>query len=293
MTNQKSKYELIKFEDGEFSLDVNVSPTEDTVWLTQQQMALLFGKARSTITEHILSIFKEMELEESSVCRYFRHTAKDGKEYNVKYYNLDMIISVGYRVNSKRGILFRKWATTILKQYLLKGIAINEKRCLAHSDSLFGINQQLDTYNLRLTSVEERLDLLTNTENLLNNKLFYENEIYDAYSYIKQLFLSASTSITIIDGYIDISVLDMLNDIHIPITIYTYPNANITNQDISTFSINHNLNVFKTSLIHDRFIIIDSIIYSLGASIKDAGKKRFVMTKLEAVSVNDLLKNIN
>ena len=140
MKNQKSNYELTEFEDGEFSLDVSVSPLEDTVWLTQQQMSLLLGKARNTITEHILSIFKEMELEENSVDRFFRHTAKDEKEYNVKYYNLDMITAVGYRVNSKRGILFRKWATTILKQYLLKRISVNEKRCLTHSDTLCEIN---------------------------------------------------------------------------------------------------------------------------------------------------------
>lgn len=292
MKNQKSNYELTEFEDGEFSLDVSVSPLEDPVWLTQQQMSLLLGKARNTITEHILSIFKEMELEENSVCRFLRHTAKDEKEYNVKYYNLDMIIAVGYRVNSKRGILFRKWATTILKQYLLKGIAVNEKRCLTHSDTLCEINQQLASYHIRLTTVEEKLDVLTDTDRLLNNKLFYEDEIYDAYSYIKQLLLSASSSIIIIDGYIDISVLDMLNDVRIPITIYTYPNAQLTNQDISKFSINHDLKVFKISLVHDRFIIIDSVIYSLGASIKDAGKKKFVMTKVETISVDDLLKNI-
>ena len=133
---------------------------------------------------------------------------------------------------------------------------------------------------------------MTDTDRLLNNKLFYEDEIYDAYSYIKQLLLSASSSIIIIDGYIDISVLDMLNDVRIPITIYTYPNAQLTNQDISKFSINHDLKVFKISLVHDRFIIIDSVIYSLGASIKDAGKKKFVMTKVETISVDDLLKNI-
>lgn len=106
------------------------------------------------------------------------------------------------------------------------------------------------------------------------------------------MLLSATTSIIIIDGYIDLSVLDMLVDISVPIKIYTYPSAQLTKQDISTFSINHNLIVYKTSLIHDRFIIIDSTIYSIGSSIKDVGKKRFVMTKIESIIVDDLLKNL-
>ncbi|MDE7162200.1 MAG: virulence RhuM family protein [Anaeroplasmataceae bacterium] len=289
---KETKYDLIKFEDGEFSLDVNVSPLEDTVWLTQSEMALLFGKARNTISEHIVTIFKEMELDETSVCRYFRHTAKDGKEYKVKYYNLDMIISVGYRVNSKRGIQFRRWATSILKQYLIKGISINEKRCLAHSDSLIEMNQQLSSYNLRLTSVEEKIDFLTNTDTIWNNKLFYEDQVYDAYSYIKQLFTSAKDSITLIDGYVDLSVLNMLVGISLPITIYTYPSASLSNQDIEKFSIQHGLTVIKTNKIHDRFIIIDDSIYLCGSSIKDVGKKRFVLTRLESITQADLLNNI-
>lgn len=292
MTNQENKYELIKFEDGEFSLDVNISPNEDTVWLCINDIASLFQRDISVVGKHIRNILKENELKKESVWAKFAYTATDGKTYLVDYYNLDMILAVGYRVNSKRGILFRRWATSILKQYLLKGISINEKRCLAHSDNLYRINQQLASYNLRLTSVEEKLDILTNKDTILNSKLFYENEIYDAYSYIKQLFLSATTSIIIIDGYVDLSVLDMLSSITISITVYTYPSTKLTKQDIDKFKENHDLTIVKTNKIHDRFIIIDSIIYSTGASIKDAGKKRFVMTKIESISVNDLLKNI-
>jgi hypothetical protein len=136
MTNiEKINYELIKFEDENFSLDVNVSPSEETVWLTQTQIAELYEKDRKTITRHISNIFRDLELNENSVCSFFEHTASDGKKYNVKFYNLDMILAVGYRVKSKRGILFRRWANSILKQYLLYGHAINETRCLAHSDN--------------------------------------------------------------------------------------------------------------------------------------------------------------
>ena len=136
MTNiEKINYELIKFEDENFSLDVNVSPSEETVWLSQAQIAELYEKDRKTITRHISNIFRDLELNENSVCSFFEHTASDGKKYNVKFYNLDMILAVGYRVKSKRGILFRRWANSILKQYLFYGHTINETRCLAHSDN--------------------------------------------------------------------------------------------------------------------------------------------------------------
>ena len=125
-SNTNEKNEIIIFENQEVKLEVNMK--DETVWLTQKQMAELFGKDRRTITRHIQNIYKDEELNENSVCSYFEHTAGDGKTYKVQYYNLDMIISVGYRVNSKQGIAFRKWATKILKDYMLKGYAANQKR---------------------------------------------------------------------------------------------------------------------------------------------------------------------
>ena len=122
----KEKNEIILFKNQGVKLEVNLK--DETVWLTQKQMAKLFEKDRKTITRHIQNIYKDGELEEKSVCSFFEHTAEDGKKYNVQYYNLDMIISIGYRVNSKRGILFRKWATNILKDYMLKGYAVNKQR---------------------------------------------------------------------------------------------------------------------------------------------------------------------
>ena len=128
MNNQEKKYELIKFEDGEFSLDVNVSPNEDTVWLTQKDLTLLFNVDKSRISRHIKNILDEGELDFSVVAENAT-TGTDGKTYSTRYYNLDMIIAVGYRVNSKRGTQFRKWANSVLKQYLLNGYSINNKRC--------------------------------------------------------------------------------------------------------------------------------------------------------------------
>ena len=294
MNSQKNNYELIKFEDGEFSLDVTVSPIENTVWLTQKQMAELYKVSSDNIGLHIKNILKEKELddsttEESSVVQI---EGKRKVKRKTKIYNLDMIISVGYRVNSKRGILFRKWAASVLKQYMMNGYSLNEKRCLECHENLISLNNKVNILVEHDRKHSQEIKNLSNLDVLLKDKLFYENEIFDAYSYIKQLFLSATTSIIIIDGYVDLSVLDMLNAITIPITIYTYPNANLTKQDIEKFSICHTLKMYRTSLIHDRFIIIDSTIYSVGTSIKDVGKKRFVMTKIESISVNDLLKNV-
>ncbi|MDE6660833.1 MAG: virulence RhuM family protein [Anaeroplasmataceae bacterium] len=290
MQNTK-KYDLIKFEDGEFSLDVNVSPNEETVWLTQAGLVQLFDVDKSRISRHIKNILSCKELPKSVVAENAT-TALDGKTYLVKYYNLDMILAVGYRVNSKRGILFRKWATSILKQYMMNGYSVNEKRCLECQENLISLNNKVNSLieqtNENTISVKE----LKQPQTLLSDKLFYEGEIFDAYSYIKQLFLSAKSSITLVDGYIDLSVLDMLVDISIPITIYTYPSSTLTNQDIERFSIEHNLTFIKTNKIHDRFIIIDDTIYLCGSSIKDVGKKRFVLVKLLTITKEELLNKI-
>ena len=153
MTNiEKTNFELIKFEDGDFSLDVNVSPNEETVWLTQAQIAELFQKAKSTINEHIKKILKSSELYERDCVSKFGKT-----EFTTKptyYYNLDMILAVGYRVNSERGILFRRWANSILKQFLLNGHAINETRCLAHSDNIIKMNNIIESMNTRMDNFE-------------------------------------------------------------------------------------------------------------------------------------------
>ena len=140
--NEAISYEIVKFSDGDVSLDVNVSPNEDTVWLTQGDMAKLFDNTKQNISLHINNIFEEKELYKNSVVKESLTTANDGKEYKVSYYNLDVIISVGYRVKSFRGTLFRQWANNILKQYLIKGYSINSKRCLEHSDIILSLQKE-------------------------------------------------------------------------------------------------------------------------------------------------------
>ena len=215
-----------------------------------------------------------------------------GVDQRVVFYSLNVIISVGYRVKSKRGVLFRQWANSVLKQYLLNGYSINNKRCIECQENIITLNNKVNNLIENTSNINNRLLSLESTDNILSNMLFYENNIFEAYSYIKKLLLSAKKEIIIIDGYIDITVLDMLNEINIPITIYTLPSASITKQDINKFQINHILTIKRNNIIHDRFLIIDDDIYSIGASIKDVGKKRFVMTKIISISKQELLKNI-
>jgi len=161
------KNEIVLFKNQNVKLEVNMK--DETVWLSQSQMAELFGKDRKTITRHIQNIYKDGELEEKLVCSFFEHTANDGKKYNVQFYNLDMIISVGYRVNSKQGIIFRKWATKILKDYMIKGYAFNQKRLeyLEKTIKLIDIAGRIDT-ELKGTEAQEIIKVINNYSNALN-----------------------------------------------------------------------------------------------------------------------------
>ena len=289
---ENKNYELIKFEDGDFSLDVNVSPNEDTVWLTQAQIAELYERERSVITKHIKNIIIENELSSNSTCANFAQVQNEGGrlvERYVTYYNLDMILAIGYRVKSSRGNMFRRWANSILKQYLMKGHVVNESRCIAHSDNIIQMNNTINNINDRLSNVELRLDNLTSID-IFKDKIFYNGELFIEYSFIKDLFNKATTRIIIIDYYLNYSVLEMLNDITLPITIYIGDSTPITLNELNLFSTNHDLTVIRTNKYHDRFIIVDDELYNIGSSIKDIGKKISHISKLENVNIGDLLK---
>ena len=243
------------------------------------------------VSLHIKNIYTSKELdpigtfEETSIVRTEGVRTVKRK---IKLYNLDIIISVGYRVNSKRGIMFRKWTSSILKQYLLNGQVINTDRCLAHSDNLIQMNNAIKSMNKRLESVEMKLDSLTSID-YFKDKLFYNGELFEGYSFVKNLFKKAINRIIIIDSYLDYSVLEIMNDVNIDITIYIASHTPITNREISLFQTNHCLNVIRTNDYHDRFIIIDDELYSVGSSIKDIGKKISHISKLESIFIDDLL----
>jgi len=297
------KYEIVKFTDDYFELDVNVSPYEDTVWLTSEDMARLFETERSVITKHINNVYIDDELDKNSTCAKIAQVQiEGGRRINrqINYYNLDMIIAIGYRVKSKRGLIFRKWASKIIKEYLVNGYAISPSRVVVTNENylnLVNAVERIDStqieINKRLITVEQRL---SNTE-LPTEKIFFDGQFYDAYSLIQPIFEKANDEIIIIDNYLDRSILDRLAVKKNEVKVMIYTNAatsKLIELDINAFNKQYRfLTVGYTSKVHDRYIIIDKfILYQVGASLKDAGKKIFSITKLDPSFIGELLNKI-
>ena len=281
MNIQEKKYELIKFEDGDFSLDVNVSPNEETVWLTQEQMALLFNVDRTRIVRHINNIYSDNELDMLSTCAENAQVQFEGirqVKRKIKIYNLDMIIAVGYRVNSKRGTQFRKWGNSVLKKYLLNGYAINAERIMAYQSNIL----QLEA---NVINIENRLKNLEMTIYSDNTQIIFEGEILEPYTFLRKLFFLARNEITIIDQYADKFLLTMLSDLKVKITIVTSTSSYLNKEIIP-----NNITIIHNDIIHDRFIVIDDLVYAIGSSFNDIGKKRFFMMKLENITKDMILK---
>lgn len=287
-----NKYEIVKFVDDEVKLDVNISPLEKTIWINIEQMSVLFERDRSVISKHIKNIFLEGELLENSVCAFFAHTANDGKIYNVKYYNLDVVISVGYRVKSKRGVLFRQWASNIIQEYLIKGYAINEERSLVTNENYVRLINKVESLDERVNNIEKEYK----PKEFKNTQLFFDGEFYDAYTLIQSLFESANKEIIIIDNYVDRTILDRLvvKKSGVQILIYTSINSRLLSRDIDAFNNQYGgLDVRYTTNVHDRYIIIDqNKLYHLGHSIKDLGKKIFSISESDNSLISVLLSNI-
>ena len=272
---------LIAFEHNGISLDVNVSPDEDTVWLTKDQITILYDTTRQNIEYHINNIYAENELEAWATCKEILQVQTENNRKvtrAVNMYNLDMIISLGYRINSKKGIIFRKWATKVLKQYLLKGYSINEERCIVCHNSVLQIENKLNEMQNKIHNIEE-------TIYQENEKLLYEGEIVDAYTFIRKLFFLAKREITIIDSYADKFLLSMLTDIKVNVSIITSSNSYLNNIELQ-----ENISLIKNDIIHDRFIIIDDVVYMIGTSINEIGKKRFVIIKSNNLTKDKILK---
>ena len=277
MNNKDNNYELIKFEDGNFSLDVKVSPNEDTVWLNAQEIAMLFERDYKTILKHITNIFNEKELIKESNSQNLRLTGNDKPTI---YYSLDVIISVGYRVKSKRGVVFRKWANSILKQYLLNGYVINKDRVIAYQSNILKLEASF-------INIENRLKNLEETVYADNDLIVFEGEILEPYTFLRKLFFLAKTRIIIIDNYADNFLLSMLSDIKVNIIIYTSNNSYLNNTNIKD-----NIEIIKSDLFHDRYLIIDDITYTMGTSFNSIGKKRFTITRLTDITADMLTKGI-
>lgn len=273
--NRTSDKIILYKPDSTISLDVRVE--NDTVWLSQAQMADLFLRDRTVITKHINNIFKEQELEESSNV-HFLHIANSDKP--VKLYSLDVIISVGYRVKSIRGTQFRQWANKILKDYLLKGYSLNQR--LLHIESR--IDRKLSEHDRRLDELTDKVDFFVRTSLPPVEGVFFNGQIFDAYKFVCDLIKSAHKRIILIDNYIDESVLTLLDkrSVDIKATIYTQSISKQLQLDIDRHNAQYaTIEILKAKAVHDRFLIIDDTIFHIGASIKDLGKKLFAFSKME------------
>jgi hypothetical protein len=261
--------EIILYKSDRLSSHIEVRIEDETVWLTQMQMADLFQTTRNNVTLHIGNIFKEEELVTTSVSKDFLLTAKDGKKYKTKLYNLDVIISVGYRVKSKTGTQFRIWATNTLKSYLLKGFAMQDS---------------IERIEKKLYEQDTKIEFLLNTNLIPNQGIFYDGQVFDAHAFVLKIIKSATKSIFLFDNYIDATVLTQLSNRKKGVQVILYTKA-LTQQlqlDIDRYNQQYEpIEVVIFSKSHDRFLIIDSSeVYHLGASLKDLGKKWFAFSKL-------------
>jgi len=267
------------------SVKLEVLLENETVWLTQPQMSILFDRDRTVIGRHVRNIFVEGELQENMVCAKIAHTTQHGaikektQTTDMKFYNLDVIISVGYRVKSRQGTIFRQWANRVLKDYILRGYAIN---------------QRFERIEERLATHDKQISFFVRTALPPAQGIFYEGQIFDAYVFVSDLIKTAKKSIILIDNYIDETVLLLLSKRKTKVSakIYTKHISKQLQLDLTKHNTQYNLiDIKKSDTFHDRFLIIDDTVYLFGASLKDLGKKMFAFSKMEMKAI-DILKNL-
>lgn len=266
--------EIILYQpDSTLSLDVRVE--NDTVWLNRNQIATLFDRDVKTIGKHINNALKE-ELDGLSVIAKFATTASDGKTYQVEYYNIEMITSIGYRVKSKRGVQFRVWANKILKDYLLRGYSVNQR--LLHMESR--IDHRLSEHDNQIKELSGKVDFFLRTSLPPKEGVLFDGQIFDAYLFVCDLIKRAKKRIVLIDNYIDETVLTLLDKRHAGViaTIYTKRISRQLQLDMERHNDQYApIDVRTAPNIHDRFMVIDNTLYHIGASIKDLGDRKSVV----------------
>lgn len=284
------KDEIIIYQADEIPTRLEVRIENETVWLNIEQISLLFGRDRTVVNRHINNIFKEGELIKKEVSAFFAHTTQHGaikektQTIKLEYFNLDVIISVGYRVKSKQGTQFRIWANKVLKDYLLKGYAVSQRF------------ERIENEVHYLKSKIDEIDFQLHTNLPTQEGIFFDGQIFDAYAFVADVFRKAQKSIIIIDNYIDESVLLMSakREKGVKVEIYTASLTKETKLDLKKYRSQYpdiQINEFNKS--HDRFIIIDKkIVYHLGASLKDLGKKWFAFSILN-FEAQDIIRKLN
>ena len=281
--------EIVLYQPNE-QMSLEVKLENETVWLTQQQIADLFGVKRPAVTKHLGNIFREGELDITSVSSILEHTAADGKIYSTQFYNLDAILSVGYRVNSKNATSFRRWANQVLKEYMLRGYAVNQR--IVYVEEYF--DKRLRAHEQRIENVEQKIDFFVRTSLPPHQGIFYDGQLFDAYTFINDRIREATTRIILIDNYIDDSVLTILSKRadKVTATVYTKKTTAQLQLDIQKHNAQYPpISVIEFDRSHDRFLCIDETVYHLGASIKDLGKKWFAFNRME-MPTTELLQKI-
>ena len=291
--------QIVLYQPNEsISLQVKIDASHDTVWLTQQQIADLFGTKRPAITKHLRNIFNSGELDQNSVSSILEHTAADGKTYKTQFYNLDAIISVGYRVNSINATAFRRWATRVLKNYLLKGYSVNQQLLAMQRQ----FESRLEEHSLRMTRIEdkqaaqqEQLDFFIRTSTPPAEMVFFEGDFYTARVALENLVRSASHRVIVIDAYVSALTLDILNvrKSGVEAIIYTVGVGQgmqrLMNEHDRLFPDAH-IDIRKWSKeSHDRWLVIDDTLYHCGHSLNaNGGHKISAITRM-GISPEDIL----
>ncbi|MBP3406445.1 MAG: virulence RhuM family protein [Kiritimatiellae bacterium] len=297
MANETENQIVVYQPNETVRLDVRLE--NETVWLTQDQMSMLFGRDQSVIARHIGNIFKEGELDKNVVYAKFayttRHGAMPGKTQTTEagFYNLDVVISVGYRVKSVQGTRFRQWATSVLKEYLLRGYSVN-LRMNQLEDTM---HRNLAKHDDRIAALEHKVDFFVQTQTPPLQGVFYEGQLWDACSLVEKLIGRAKKTILLIDSWVGTGTLDMLAKKRkgVVVEVVTSPRGNkLAASDITKFNAQYGGLSVKTSMaFHDRFLIIDDKeLYLIGASLKDLGKKCFGFTSLDKSNIPDILAKI-
>lgn len=282
-TAQLLESEIIFYQASE-NIRIEVRLVDETVWLTQQQMAELFDKDRTDIGRHIRNIYKEGELEKNITCAKFAHMGTEGdQKYEYTAYNLDVIISVGYRVKSKRGTKFRQWANKVLKEYLLRGYAFNSR--------IVALERHAAIQDDAIHELQNKVDFFVHTSLPPVEGIFYDGQVFDAYIFVADLIRSAQNRIILIDNYVDDSVLKTLTKRKegVSAIIITRKISETLRVDLERHNRQYSpVDISTSDHYHDRFLIVDNTVYHLGASLKDLGKKLFAFNRME-ISAEEIL----
>ena len=283
MEQKEQTGEIVMYQPDE-TIRLEVRMDHETVWLTQAQMAELFQTDRTSIVRHVNNIYKTGELEQESTCAKIAQVQIEGKrtiKRMILYFNLDMIISVGYRVNSKRGVKFRQWANSVLKDYLLKG---------------YVVNQRIAALEHQVSDLKDKVNFFVRTSLPPVEGIFFDGQIFDAYRFVSDLIRKAKQSVVLIDNYVDDTVLSLLDKRREGVKAIVYTKS--VNEQLQLDITRHNeqyaaIEVQQFNKAHDRFLLIDDEVYHIGASIKDLGKKWFAFTLMHDIKAAELINKMS